>query len=194
MQHVLTRTESNAQTEEDADGNKVVFGLNLQFIKDWVTFHGTRRKWSDILDETLSTVHTDTSFWDPRVIVTAARNDALVLVIQVCLAPLMMQPEMNKGTPATQFGVTGIDIAQREAYTDSAKQPIFLGQWKSELNVRYVLSVLHFFRYHLNSTTEGVFVDEYAQLQKHEMPQFWTGKLKDGTQRIGTHWKGVSSK
>jgi len=126
--------------------------------------------------------------WEPNSIVSAAKDDSLVLVIQLCLASLFLDYDIIPDS-------NGFHRSQAEAYADHVKQPVFVGKWKKDINVRWLLSTLNFFAYHLKTPNgEGVLCHEYWALGKDQLPKSWLGKLKEGTQALGTNWKGAYSR
>lgn len=126
--------------------------------------------------------------WNPNRIVSAASEGSLVLVVQLCLSYLFLDYDIK-----TSFN--HFHVSQVEAYADHAKQPVFVGKWKSDINVRWLISTLNFFTYHFKSSPgEGVLCHEYGALPRDQLPQPWLGKLHNGTQILGSNWKGAYSK
>ena len=112
-----------------------------------------------------------------------------MLVVQLCLTHLFLDP----ATTQSFFQPLGaFEVAQVAVYADSVKQPVFDGFYKEKINVRWLLSSVCFFRYHLLG--DGNLTYEYGALGPQERPQLWLGKLKDKTQTLGSHWKGMHSK
>jgi hypothetical protein len=138
-----------------------------------------------VLDAVLNT---DQTSWDPRDIVSAASENSLVLLIQLCLTHLILSPDSSKGA------VSHFDMSQSEAYADHAEQPMFIGGWLQTINVRWLLHVVNFFKYHLKFQEEGVLAHDYAVLDRDQLPQPWVGRIMEGTQPIGSHWKSACSK
>jgi hypothetical protein len=158
--------------------------LNHDYIRDWVV-HGKQRH-TDILD---SIINTDQTSWADGDLVSANTDGSLVLVIQLCLTFLSLQPSHCNNN------VSHFDMSQREAYTDHGKQPVFVGAWKQDINVRWLLHTVNFFKLHLKASGgEGVLAQQYEELELEQMPQPWLGRIKEGTQPIGSHWKSAYSK
>ena len=182
----LILIESNATKREDIDGLQVISGLNHAYIRNRV-LHPKREHRLDILGAVLST-HENFIFWDLKKIVSASKPETLVLVIQLCLTYLFLDPET---TNSFFQPLGGFEVAQVAVYTDPITQPVFVGNFKEKINVRWLLSTVRFFRDHLLG--DGNLTNEYAALDPRERPQPWLGQLKDETQKIGTHWKGMHS-
>jgi hypothetical protein len=152
-------------------------------MREWIT-HG-RRKHTDILDAVLNTEQTS---WMEDDIVSANTDSSLVLVIQLCLTSLSLHPDSCNST------ISHFDISQREAYVDHKKQPVFVGGWKQDINVRWLLHTVNFFKLHLKASSgEGLLAQHYDELERGQLPQPWLGRIKGGTQPIGSHWKSAYS-
>ena len=178
------RTDSNARKGNDPAGNQVIIGLNHDYVRAWVA-HGSR-KYTDIIDAVLNTESTS---WVEGDIVSANTDGSLVLVIQLCLTSLSLHPQYCNNT------VSHFDISQREAYADYKKQPIFVGGWKQDINVRWLLHTVNFFKLHLKASSgEGLLAQYYEELECDQLPQPWLGRIKEGTQLIGSYWKSAYSK
>ena len=177
-------TDSNARKGIDADGNQTIIGLNQNYIRDWVT-HG-RRRHTDIIDAVLNTEKTS---WALNDVVSANTDNSLVLVIQLCLTSLSLHPNSCNST------VSHFDMSQKEAYADHKKQPVFVGGWMQDINVRWLLHTVNFFKLHLKASSgEGLLAQQYEELERDQLPQPWLGRIKEGTQQIGSHWKSAYSK
>lgn len=180
----MTGAESNARKGIDAEGKPCIVGLNHEYMRSWVT-HGKRRH-TDIIDAILNTSETS---WHDSDIVSARTEGSLVLVIQLCLTSLSLHPD-NCNTTVSHF-----DMSQREVYADVKKQPLFVGAWKQDINVRWLLHAVNFFKLHLKASSgEGLLAQQYEELERDQLPQPWLGRIKAGTQAIGSHWKTANSK
>jgi hypothetical protein len=84
-------------------------------------------------------------------------------------------------------------MSQREVYTDHETQPVFVGNWKQVINVRWLLHTVNFFKLHLKAPGEGILAQQYGELERGQLPQPWLGRIKEGTQPIGNHWKSAFS-
>lgn len=86
-------------------------------------------------------------------------------------------------------------MSQAQVYCIPSEQPLFAGDWKSEINIRWLLHTVNFFKHHLKAEEgEGLLGYTYGELQPDQLPQPWLGHIKPGTQELGSHWKGVQSK
>jgi hypothetical protein len=169
--------------------------LNHYFIRAWVTDNGKNFDYLDILDAVLCTHRGDSAFWDRDRIVSASQDDTLVLVIQLCLTSLNIHPSFSNTNPNGRTGIPNFDTSQSLAYRDHETQPIFVGSWKMDINVKWLLSVVNFFKFHFKQPCgEGLLVEEISSLEEDQLPQPWLGTLLDGTQQVGSHWKGAFSK
>ncbi|KAJ5047341.1 uncharacterized protein L3040_003168 [Drepanopeziza brunnea f. sp. 'multigermtubi'] len=177
--------ESNASVCQDETGNIVVRGSNLSFIADLLTGqNGT--SYLDIVDSVFNT-----SFFDQETanslhrVVTAADKNTLIYVLQLCLTPFSLHPNY------CNHRVNHFDISQFHAYSGPRTQPVCNGVFKQQVNVRWLLHVVNFFKFHLKSEGEGLLAHEYKELELDEIPQFWVGHIMGGTQPLGRHWKGA---
>jgi len=183
---MLILIESNAVKHQNVDGIQVIIGMNHEYIRSRI-LHPRREHRLDILGAVLNT-HEDIDFWNPNKIISASKPDTLVLIVQLCLTYLFLDP----ATTNSFFQPLGaFEVAQVAVYADPVKQPVFVGKYKETINVRWLLSTVRFFRDHLLG--DGNLTNEYAALDPQERPQSWLGKLKDETQTIGSHWKGMHS-
>lgn len=128
--------------------------------------------------------------WSSNTICSVSNSsNTLVLLIQLCLTWLSLDPRYCKTT------ISHFDSSQLEVYAPPNRQPIFLGPWKNDLNVRWCLHAANFFKFHLKAEKgEGLLAHAYADLHPSQLPQPWLGKLKSGTQKLGSHWRGAYCK
>lgn len=179
----MSGTESNAREVVNSQGNQIIVGMNHNYIREWVNQNSRRH--TDIMDAILNT---EKNSWDHDDIVTATTDGSLVLVIQLCLTHLSLHPDCCKSTAAH------FDMSQREVYTDHRSQPVFVGAWKQDINVRWLLHTVNFFKFHLKAHDEGTLAQYYEDLERDQLPQPWLGRIKEGTQPLGSHWKSAHSK
>jgi hypothetical protein len=160
--------------------------LNQKYIRDWITHREVGGEYLDIVDAAINTTSTS---WEQDEIVSAKSDNSLVLVVQLCLTSLSFHPNHCNNS------VSHFDLSQQEAYADHEKQPVFVGDWKQDINVRWLLHTVNFFKLHFKSAGgEGLFAEEYGDLKPDQLPQPWLGRIKEGTQPIGSHWKSAYSK
>lgn len=153
-------------------------------MREWVT-HGSR-KHTDVIDAVMNTGNVS---WNDDDVVSATTDNALTLVVQLCLTSLSLHPDCCNST------VSHFDMSQRAAYADHQKQPVFVGGWKQDINVRWLLHTVNFFKLHLKASNgEGLLAQQYEELERDQLPQPWLGRIKEGTQPIGSHWKSAHSK
>ncbi|KAK0102995.1 hypothetical protein ONS96_005608 [Cadophora gregata f. sp. sojae] len=174
--------ESNAcQVKNRYYGHVFVEGRNLKFIKHLLEDD------VDIVDAIFNTsfdkdTNDASSF---KKIVTADATDSLIYVIQLLLTPF----SLNRGCCNGKVG--HFDISQYQAYSTAKVQPVFKGLYKQQVNIRWLLHVVNFFKFHLKSEGEGLLAHEYRLLENDEFPQFWSGHIKGGTQPLARHWKSA---
>jgi len=179
--------DSNASKSLDAHGNEVITDRNLDYIRKYVSGADVwgGGNFSDIIDATLNTENVG----DRWGVITQKDKGSFVLVIQLCLTTIALHPKYCK-KPVSRF-----DESQAEVYASPTQVDMFIGRWKENVNLRWVLHAINFFRFHLKAGNgEGLFTHAYEQLASYELPQPWLGKLKAGTREIGNHWKGIYRK
>lgn len=145
----------------------------------------------DIVDSILSTAGALDYQKDLRNLVTASKPGSLVYIIQLALTPFSLHPDHCNSK------VSHFDISQAQAYATTKQQPIFVGKVKQDINVRWLLHTVNFFKYHFKSNgggSEGIIADDYSTLERDQYPQPWVGSIKAGTQPLGRFWKGAHSK
>ena len=171
-----------------SNGHQAVWGLNWQALSDLLTGDNGASH-IDIVDSIFNTsFDKDTNKVSSiNQIVTAAHENTLVYVVQLCLTSFNLDPEY------CNFKVNHFDISQYQAYSGPACQPVFDGLMKQEVNVRWLLHVINFFKYHMKSDGEGLLAHDYKELENSQIPQFWVGKIQGGTQPLARHWKGAYS-
>lgn len=172
----------------DDQGNTVVQGHNLSYLADLLTGRNGI-SYLDIVDSIFNTSFDQTGDETHGIkkIVTAAKEDTLIYVLQLCLTPLSLHHKYCNRK------VNHFDISQFYAYSGARTQPVCSGPFLQHVNVRWVLHVVNFFKFHLKCDGEGLLAHEYKELGVNQIPQFWTGKIKAGIQPLGRHWKGVYS-
>lgn len=122
-------------------------------------------------------------------IIQSKEDGAELLIVKLCLAPFALNQYY-----ATVHGFMHIDDSQRMVYTHQDKQPLFFGEYTT-INVRWILHAINFFAFHMRAADgEGVFSVDYENLQECFLPQFWNGKLTNGTQTLDHRWIGAYSK
>ena len=176
-------TDSNARQIVSSDGQEVTVQLNHAYMRKWLN-NDTRAnindnvEFSDILTSILNTRtcnEDDTNSMDS------------CMAVQLCLAHLILEPERDTG-------MKSFDTSQEMVYASPSEQQVFTGYWKEHINVLWLLSAINFFKFHLKHEGEGLLVHYYNDLEPSQLPGAWKGKIKDGTQILGTHWKGGYSK
>ncbi|KAM3089335.1 hypothetical protein ACMFMG_000939 [Clarireedia jacksonii] len=176
--------ESNARKIRNADGNELVVGNNLDYIRGFVSYvPGTKGNVVDIVDAILKTE----KCWDVMTVCSVDSSpDTLVMVIQLCLTPISWDPRYCNNS------VSHFDWSQFEVYAAPQQQPVFVGQWKNDLNVQWCLHVANFFKFHLKAKNgEGVLAHAFAALSQDQLPRAWLGRLQQGTQKLESNWKGA---
>jgi len=98
-------------------------------------------------------------------VVSATSRDTILYVVQICLASFVLHPKMST-TRASHF-----DISQYQVYSLADSQPLFAGKWKQDINVRLILHLVNFFKYHFKAEGEGLLAHCYKQLELDQVPQ-----------------------
>lgn len=183
--------ESDAHKGYDDNGDEKIVSRNIDYIRQYVegSFVSGTTHAGDIIDivDSIAKTHND---WNLKSICSVDSNvNTRVLLIQLCLTSISWDPRYCTNT-TSQF-----DLSQLEVYAPPERQPLFLGKWKDDLNVRWCLHVANFFKFHLKAQKgEGLLAHAYAELEQSQLPQPWLGRLKSGTQKLGSHWKGAYCK
>jgi hypothetical protein len=181
-------SESDAKKVVGEDGRLVVHGLNFQFIQDLVSGQNGR-SYIDILDSIFNTDQ-DTSqskYMHTTTVISAKMDNTLLYVIQLCLAPITLHPKFcNKK-------VSHFEMSQYQVYDTAHRQPVFVGKYRQDINVRWLLHNVNFFKYQLKAEEEGLLAHAYKYLESDQVPQAWVGKIKAGVNALGRHWKGAYS-
>ncbi|TVY81499.1 hypothetical protein LSUE1_G004411 [Lachnellula suecica] len=177
--------ESDARKVRDGNGNEIVDGLNMGYIRGMIA-NNNAPKFVDIISSILNTPGALDGMGGSHKIVTATKPGSLVYVVQLALTPISLHPDH------CNFKVAHFDISQAQVYATSKAQPIFVGKVKQDINVRWLLHTVNFFKFHFKSgASEGIISDEYAALEHDQYPQPWIGLIKAGTQPLGRFWKGA---
>ncbi|KAH6678571.1 hypothetical protein B0J14DRAFT_688649 [Halenospora varia] len=175
--------ESDAREVVNQNGCKVVDGLNMNFIRNLISNKADQR-FVDLIDSVLCTDFDDC--FGNNNIVSAKLNNTLIFVIQLILTPISLHPHFCNAK------VSHFDLSQYQVYTTTKSQPLFVGRFKQDINVRWLLHTVNFFKFHLKAGVgEGILSDAYNNLDPHQYPQPWVGPIRSGTHILGKNWKGV---
>ncbi|PBP22045.1 hypothetical protein BUE80_DR007040 [Diplocarpon rosae] len=177
--------DSKASMASDGNGKQIVRGLNLSYIADLLTGNGV--SYLDIVDSIFNTSFDKdvNAAYSSRQVVTASKDKTLIYVVQLCLTPFSLHHDF------CNRNVNHFDVSQYYAYSRPCSQPICTGFFKQDVNVRWLLHVVNFFKYHFKSEGEGLIAHDYKELEVDQLPQFWVGNIKGGTQPLARHWKGA---
>ncbi|TGO31904.1 hypothetical protein BHYA_0383g00040 [Botrytis hyacinthi] len=180
--------ESDAHKSYDDNGDEIIISRNIDYIRQYVegSFVSGTTHAGDIID-IIDSIAKTRNEWNLKAICSVDSNvNTRVLLIQLCLTSISWDPRYCTNT------ISQFDLSQLEVYAPPARQPLFLGKWKGDLNVRWCLHVANFFKFHLKAGKgEGLLAHAYAELEQSQLPQPWLGRLKSGTQKLGSHWKGA---
>lgn len=169
----------------------MIVSRNFDYIRDYVSFVSGTTHTGNMVDIIDSICKTDNNWNFKKVnsVDSSLDSNTLVLLIQLCLTWISWDPRYCTNT------ISHFDLSQLEVYASPARQPVFLGRWKTDLNVRWCLHVANFFKFHLKAGKgEGLLAHAYSDLHRNQLPQPWLGRLKPGTQQLGSHWKGAYCK
>jgi hypothetical protein len=169
--------------KSDACGPNGLEGRNLKTICSLVTDNG-QGPYVDIIDSILSTEYPYVS----RNILSADKDNTLVFVLQLTLTAISLHPNMCIKR------VCHFDLSQIQTYSTADRQPVFTGKYKQNINALWLLYTVNFFKFHLKSDGEGIMAHAYANMEDHQYPSMWTGRIKAGTQPLQGYWKGAHSK
>jgi hypothetical protein len=125
---------------------------------------------------------------DKSRVVSASVEGTLVYAVQLCLTPISLNPRFCNNRRVSHF-----DLSQYQAYDTPARQPMFCGKYKQDVNLRWLLHVVNFFKYHLTVNAEGLLAHHYKDLEADQFPQPWEGRIEPGTKPLKSHWKGAYS-
>ncbi|KFY16136.1 hypothetical protein V491_05439 [Pseudogymnoascus sp. VKM F-3775] len=174
--------ESNAHVVQDEDNNEIVSGLNHNFFVKYFQYIAPdgRLKGTDLMNNIAGT-----EFMSP-VKRRPSGPKPLAKLIRLCFVHLLLHPHMCNIK-------TNIFLASQEnVYKCFTEAPLFLGKNKYEINTPWLLHAANFFKFHFKTPDgEGILAHMYQQLEKGELPRAWMGRLKNGTQKLGPHWKGA---
>ncbi|KAF7894650.1 uncharacterized protein EAF01_010100 [Botrytis porri] len=180
--------ESDAHKGYGDNGDEMIVSRNIDYIRQYVegSFVSGTTHAGDIID-IIDSIGKTRNDWDLKAVCSVDSNvNTRVLLIQLCLTSISWDPRYCTNT------ISQFDLSQLEVYAPPARQPLFLGKWKGDLNVRWCLHVANFFKFHLKAGKgEGLLAHAYAELEQSQLPQPWLGRLKSGTQKLGSHWKGA---
>ncbi|TVY87547.1 hypothetical protein LAWI1_G006672 [Lachnellula willkommii] len=177
--------ESDARKVRDSDGKEIVDGLNLRFIRSMITNKGDG-KFVDIIDSVLNTEGALNCKSGASKVITANKTGSLVYIIQLALTPISLHPGYCNNK------VSHFDVSQMHAYSTAKAQPIFVGKVLQDINVRWLLHTINFFKFHFKSGNgEGIIANDYALLEPDQYVQPWVGLIEAGTQPLGRFWKGA---
>ncbi|KAF8867301.1 hypothetical protein BDZ45DRAFT_577391, partial [Acephala macrosclerotiorum] len=176
--------ESDARKVYDDNGTLVLNGLNLGFIQDMITGrHGM--SYTDIVDAVFCTSYDQDIAKSLGSIMNESDPEHALYGVQLCLSIFALHPKY------CNLKISHFDISQHQAYSAPSSQPLFLGKYKQSINSRCLLHIVNFFKYHFKSEGEGLLSHDYLDLDTDQHPMPWVGKIKAGTQSLGTHWKGA---
>lgn len=177
-------TESNAFRISGENGNELVVARNIQFIRNLVTEGTPNFSYLNILDAVLNTDND----WDVDSTPRVKDETSFVMLVQLCLTSISLDPN------CCNYKVSHFDMSQAQVYAAPHKQPVFEGGWNQDVNIRWLLHTVNFFKHHVKAGNgEGLFAYSYAALEPHQLPQPWLGKIISGTQQLKSHWKGIQS-
>ncbi|RFU36337.1 hypothetical protein B7463_g65, partial [Scytalidium lignicola] len=171
--------ESDAQTIIKFFNVPVVEGKNFRWLCRYLQCDVLSVACTDIMDAMLTN--------DDNEISDSKSYGAELLVIQICLAPFALNRFYHASNKLMHF-----DESQRMVYAHQEEEPLFLGTCSTNINARWVLHALNFFKFHMRAAGgEGILNTEYDAFDHHLLPQFWTGKLTGGTQTLDHRWIGA---
>lgn len=80
--------------------------------------------------------------------------------------------------------------SQMAVYGHPIKFPMFLDKQMRVVNIKYLLHIANFFKYHMTRREESTLYCDVSALEDEEKPMAWKEKLKGGVRELGKHWMG----
>ena len=111
-------------------------------------------------------------------------HTSLLYTIQCVLAPLLFC--FDDWHMKDQ---SGFHEAQKMVYLDNITAPILTGLNGQSVNMTWLLKNIQFWRYHFLTVGEPL-CPHFEGLEDNQRPDFWASQLRQGTRRLGFHWKG----
>lgn len=91
----------------------------------------------------------------------------------------------------TTHDAEGYARSQHAVYN---RNPVFMDNQKSRVNVGFLLHIVNFFIPHLAQQDQCTLFGAFENLEYDEKPQAWQEQLKQGTKAIGQSWIGMDGK
>ena len=88
----------------------------------------------------------------------------------------------------------GFAESQSQVFGHPDKFPLFLNGEMDKVNVKYLLHIVNFFKYHMTKQEEASLYPYYSELTNELRPKAWTEPLHQGVKELGSHWKGTYGK
>ena len=89
------------------------------------------------------------------------------------------------------YDTEGFARSQHAVYN---RNPIFMDNQKSRVNVGFLLHIVNFFIPHLAHHDKFTLFGAFENLEYDEKPQAWQEQLEQGTKMIGQSWIGMDGK
>ncbi|KAK3716377.1 hypothetical protein LTR37_006527 [Vermiconidia calcicola] len=115
---------------------------------------------------------------------TQQQPSLLLRALQVLGAPMLLSFE-----PHLRNRHYAYPDSQALVYSTATTHPIFHGCYGLDVNMEYVLHNLNFWKYHMLREVEGTLFYAFQDLEGHERPRWWEGKLGQAG-ALGRKWKG----
>ena len=115
-----------------------------------------------------------------------SRITKLLKTIQIVLSPWSL--EFWENCPNW-----GFIESQRSAYGALEDFPLFKNDMR-RVNVRSVLEISNFFKYHFTEWVEHTLFRDFTELPKAERPRMWQSPIYQGVKAIDRCWKGTYGK
>ena len=215
----LIGTESNAKIITNEEGQTIISGRNLEFLRKYVggntsntevsprrirhlQTHGAligpqgQKSGTDILDHLFPSSNLPPSpSLNVRTRSTRRYNRVQTDVFDFPVLPyLQLSLTHLMLDPKVCYGKDDILArSQAEVYKCYSREPIFQGPNRQCINANWLLHVASFFKLHLKRQSEGIFYNNYQELADEDKPTGWAGKIEQGTTKLGKHWLGAYS-
>ena len=175
--------DSDVRMLVDVDGNSSIVALNQDRMREFCEPRSEDGRYCDIIE----TVFDICIGFDNRGTMIGRSQRAFVLVIYLCLAHIALK--FNTAKTFRRF-----NESQKMMYVEHQHNTIFQGKYKRDLNIRWLVHAVNFWKLQLTVNHEGILVSDFKNLPANQLPQPWLGKLQTGTQKLGKHWKGAYRK
>ncbi|KAF2088704.1 hypothetical protein K490DRAFT_38547, partial [Saccharata proteae CBS 121410] len=149
------------------DYNHQLYSRNLRRLR-----HYSNKIYSNLLDEVLFQAF------------GAENTNPMLHAVQVTFTAWCLRKSFG-------YGNFSFESSQRAAYASPFKEPIFHGFNKQTVNMKWILHVMNFFKYHITEEDNATLSQPFWDLGNEQYPTLWQGPLQNGPSKPGRYWKGT---